>query len=86
MTIMMNVDMMVSLYYDIFDYTKTAKLFTTITISELLINTKGSHHLKKRNFEKSFHKQGGSPFSYSYSEMVQSDPKWSNNVPNNLNI
>ena len=38
MVIMMNVDMMVSLYYDIFDYTKTAKLFTTITISELLIN------------------------------------------------
>ena len=40
MVIMMNVDMMVSLYYDIIDYTKQAKLFTTNTISELLSTKK----------------------------------------------
>ena len=40
MVIMMNVDMMSSLYYDIIDFTKTAKLFTTNTISELLSTKK----------------------------------------------
>ena len=42
MVIMMNVDMMVSLYYDIIDYTKTATPFTTTNT-----NTKGRSPFKK---------------------------------------
>ena len=50
---------------------------------------KGSQHLKKVEFYEKLSQTVKGPFSYSYSEMVQSGPKWpkwSKNVPNNLNI
>ena len=50
---------------------------------------KGSQHLKKVEFYEKLSQTVNGPFSFSYSEMVQSGPKWtkwSKNVPNNLNI
>ena len=38
--------------------------------------TKGSHHLKKRNFEKNFHKRGGGGQSV-FILLFRNGPKWS---------
>ena len=48
--------------------------------------TKGSHHLKKRNFEKSFHKRGGQSVFILLFRNGPKWTKWSKNFPNNLNI